>query len=67
MAKIEKPAAIKNINSIIRLSDGIMIARGDLGVELPTEQVPVIQKNIINLCREFGKPVVVYSNARKYD
>ena len=59
MAKIEKPAAIKNINSIIRLSDGIMIARGDLGVELPTEQVPVIQKNIINLCREFGKPVVV--------
>ena len=59
MAKIEKPAAIKNINSIIRLSDGIMIARGDLGVELPTEQGPVIQKNIINLCREFGKPVVV--------
>ena len=59
MAKIEKPSALKNIDSIIELSDGIMIARGDLGVELPTERVPVIQKNIINRCREIGKPVVV--------
>ena len=59
MAKIEKPSAVKNINSIIEVSDGIMIARGDLGVELPTEKVPVIQKNIINLCRDYGKPVVV--------
>ena len=59
MAKIEKPSAVKNIDSIIEASDGIMIARGDLGVELPTEKVPVIQKNIINRCRDFGKPVVV--------
>jgi len=59
MAKIEKPSALKNIDSIIELSDGIMIARGDLGVELPTERVPVIQKNIINRCRDIGKPVVV--------
>jgi len=59
MAKIEKPSAVKNINSIIEASDGIMIARGDLGVELPTEKVPVIQKNIINRCRDYGKPVVV--------
>ena len=59
MAKIEKPSAVKNIDSIIEASDGVMIARGDLGVELPTEKVPVIQKNIINRCRKYGKPVVV--------
>ena len=59
MAKIEKPSAVKNIDSIIEVSDGIMIARGDLGVELPIEKVPVIQKNIINRCRDYGKPVVV--------
>lgn len=59
MAKIEKPSAVKNIDSIIEASDGIMIARGDLGVELPTEKIPVIQKNIINRCRDYGKPVVV--------
>ena len=59
MAKIEKPSAVKNLDQIINASDGLMIARGDLGVELPTEQVPVIQKNIINRCREYGKPVVV--------
>lgn len=59
MAKIEKPSAVKNIDDILDTSDGVMIARGDLGVELPTEKVPVIQKNIINRCRDFGKPVVV--------
>ena len=59
MAKIEKPSAVKNIDAIIEVSDGLMIARGDLGVEMPTEQVPVIQKNIINRCRDYGKPVVV--------
>ncbi len=59
MAKIEKPAALKNIKEIIEEADGIMIARGDLGVELPPENVPSIQKKIINECREAGKPVVV--------
>ena len=59
MAKIEKPSAIKNLDAIIKVSDGIMIARGDLGVELPPERVPAIQKNIIQQCREAGKPVVV--------
>jgi len=59
MAKIEKPSAVKNIDSIIEASDGLMIARGDLGVEMPAEQIPVIQKNIISRCRDFGKPVVV--------
>ena len=59
MAKIEKPSAVKNIDKIINTADGIMIARGDLGVEMPTEQVPIAQKNIISRCRHFGKPVVV--------
>ena len=59
MAKIEKPSAVKNIDKIINAADGIMIARGDLGVEMPTEQVPIAQKNIMSRCRHFGKPVVV--------
>ena len=59
MAKIEKPSAVKNIDKIINAADGIMIARGDLGVEMATEQVPIAQKNIISRCRHFGKPVVV--------
>jgi pyruvate kinase len=59
MAKIEKPSAVKNIDEIIQVADGIMIARGDLGVEMPTEKVPIVQKNIIKRCRYFGKPVVV--------
>ena len=59
MAKIEKPAAVKNIQEIIEEADGIMIARGDLGVELPPENIPAIQKKIINECRDKGKPVVV--------
>ena len=59
MAKIEKPSAVKKIDEIINVADGIMIARGDLGVEMPTAQVPIAQKNIIRRCRHFGKPVVV--------
>ena len=59
MAKIEKPSAVKNLKEILNVVDGIMIARGDLGVELPPERVPAIQKNIIQQCREAGKPVVV--------
>lgn len=59
MAKIEKPAAIDSLNAIIAASDGVMVARGDLGVECAPEDVPVIQKRIIRACREVGKPVVV--------
>ena len=59
MAKIEKPSGVKNLKDILNVVDGIMIARGDLGVELPPERVPAIQKNIIQQCRETGKPVVV--------
>ncbi len=59
MAKIEKPSAVTQIDSILELSDAIMIARGDLGVELPIEEVPAIQKRLINTARLAGKPVVV--------
>ena len=59
IAKIEKPEALVNIRDIIVESDGIMIARGDLGVELPVEQVPLIQKEIIRKCIHRAKPVIV--------
>ncbi|MCK5296405.1 MAG: pyruvate kinase [Alphaproteobacteria bacterium] len=59
MAKLEKPGAIKHLEEIIDLSDAVMVARGDLGVELPPETVPILQKRIINACRAVGKPVVV--------
>lgn len=59
MAKIEKPSALDHIDSIASLADGIMIARGDLGVELPIESVPGWQKKIISVARTKGKPVVV--------
>ncbi|AFT86114.1 Pyruvate kinase [Paraburkholderia phenoliruptrix BR3459a] len=59
LAKVEKPAAVDHIEEIIDAADAIMVARGDLGVELPPEEVPVIQKRIVRLCREAGKPVVV--------
>ncbi|MBA2636413.1 MAG: pyruvate kinase [Sphingomonas sp.] len=59
MAKIEKPAAIDRLWEIIELSDGVMVARGDLGVELPPEDVPPLQNKIIACARQFGKPVVV--------
>ena len=58
IAKIEKPEAVKNFNSILEVSDGIMIARGDLGVELPPQEVPIIQKSIIRQCNKAGKMVI---------
>ncbi len=58
MAKIEKPGAVKNYKAILKEADGIMVARGDLGVELSTEQVPLLQKKLIQQAREKGKPVV---------
>ena len=59
ISKIEKPSALNDLDLIIELSDGIMVARGDLGVELPPSNVPGIQKNIIMACRVLGKPVIV--------
>lgn len=58
IAKIERPEALERIDKIIDEADAIMIARGDLGLELPTEQVPLIQKEIIKKCNYFGKPVI---------
>ena len=59
LTKLEKPAAIDHLDSIVAASDGVMVARGDLGVELPPEKVPSVQKRIIRTCRAAGKPVVV--------
>ncbi|HEV8031590.1 MAG TPA: pyruvate kinase [Stellaceae bacterium] len=59
MVKLEKPSAIKRLQEIIDLSDALMVARGDLGVEMPPEDVPSVQKQIIRACRVAGKPVIV--------
>jgi pyruvate kinase len=59
LAKIEKPQAITRLDEIIEISDALMVARGDLGVEMPVEKVPGLQKRITRLARRFGKPVVV--------
>ena len=59
LSKIEKPSAVKSFDKILEVSDGIMVARGDLGVELPVHAVPPIQKQLIRKCRAAGKPVIV--------
>jgi len=59
MVKLEKPAAIKRLDEIIDLADALMVARGDLGVEMPPEDVPSVQKQVIHACRVAGKPVIV--------
>src|SRR6202035_2964715 len=58
MVKLEKPSAIRRLAEIIELADGLMVARGDLGVEMPPEDVPSVQKQIIHACRLAGKPVI---------
>jgi pyruvate kinase len=59
MVKLEKPLAIQHLAEIIELADGLMVARGDLGVEMPPEHVPSVQKQVVHACRVAGKPVVV--------
>ena len=59
VAKIEKPEAVKNIRDIVRVADGIMVARGDLGVEIPMAEVPIVQKSIVRMCNEHARPVII--------
>ena len=59
VSKLEKPSAIEQLDAIVALSDAIMVARGDLGVEMPAERVPAIQKRIVRSCRRLGRPVIV--------
>jgi pyruvate kinase len=59
LSKLEKPAALDRLEEIVAASDAVMVARGDLGVELPPERVPGVQKRIVRMCRKHGKPVVV--------
>jgi pyruvate kinase len=58
-AKLEKPSAIDRLDEIVELTDAVMVARGDLGVEMPPEDVPTLQKRIVRSCRRFGRPVIV--------
>ena len=59
VAKIEKPEAVKNLEEIVQATDAVMVARGDLGVEMPMEEVPIIQKKIVKRCLELSRPVII--------
>ncbi|MFT6323251.1 MAG: pyruvate kinase [Halieaceae bacterium] len=59
IAKIEKPEAVQNLDDIIEATDGVMVARGDLGVEIPLEEVPLLQKEIVLKCQKMAKPVII--------
>ena len=59
IAKIEKPEALEDLDAILEATDAVMVARGDLGVEIPMQEVPMVQKDIIRRCMAIGRPVIV--------
>jgi pyruvate kinase len=59
IVKLEKPSAIERLEEIVSLADAVMLARGDLGVEIPAERVPSVQKRVVRVCRQMGKPVII--------
>ena len=59
IVKLEKPSAIESLEEIVSISDAVMLARGDLGVEIPAERVPSVQKRVVRVCRQMGKPVII--------
>lgn len=59
IVKIEKPSAVESLQAIVELADAVMLARGDLGVEIPSEKVPSVQKHVVRVCRMLGKPVII--------
>jgi len=61
LAKIESLESLYKLEEIVEASDGIMVARGDLGVEIPLEKIPIMQEEIVNVCRQLNKPVIVAS------
>lgn len=61
LAKIESLEALQKLSEIVEASDGIMVARGDLGVEIPLEKIPTVQEEIVRVCRHLNKPVIVAS------
>lgn len=61
LAKLESSESLQKLEEIVEASDGIMVARGDLGVEIPLEQIPTIQEEIIYVCRQLNRPVIVAS------
>jgi len=62
LVKIESADSITNLDKILEAADGAMVARGDLGAELPVEEVPILQQRIVQTCRKLGKPVIVATN-----
>ena len=62
LVKIESCSAVQNLDAILQATDGAMVARGDLGAEMPVEDVPILQNSIIQKCRALGKPVIVATN-----